>query len=216
MDIKAKKMVFLGDSITEGSGVQDKNNLYWKRFEKVYGAEVYGYGIGGTRIARQHTPSLNERSDLYFGLRVEGMEEGADIVVVFGGTNDFGHGDAAMGKMSDRTDDTFYGALHNLYTSLINKYPTALIVVMTPCHCVGDHLYYEGNIRRVGILKDYVNVIKEVAQYHSLPVLDLYSVLGINPSHEKLRELYMPDGLHPNDAAHERIFDRLRHFIETL
>ena len=59
--------------------------------------------------------------------RYKTMDPDADIIVVFGGTNDFGHGDAPLGEMSDRTVDTFYGALHTLYTSLITRYPEAPI-----------------------------------------------------------------------------------------
>ncbi len=38
------------------------------------------------------------------------MDNDADIIIVFGGTNDFGNGDAPFGEMSDRTPYTFYGA----------------------------------------------------------------------------------------------------------
>ena len=34
MELKDKKILFLGDSITEGIGVADPNNIYWKRLEQ--------------------------------------------------------------------------------------------------------------------------------------------------------------------------------------
>ena len=132
MELKGKKIAFLGDSITEGAGVSDKSNIFWNILGQQTGAQVYGYGIGGTRIARQHKPSACARWDLDFISRVDSMIDDADIVVVFGGTNDFGHGDAPFGVMSDRTNDTFYGALHVLYQKLCQRYPSAQIVVMTP------------------------------------------------------------------------------------
>ncbi|MBQ4145032.1 MAG: SGNH/GDSL hydrolase family protein [Clostridia bacterium] len=216
MEIRNKKMCFLGDSITEGAGASSIEKVYWKRFEQD-GATVKGYGIGGTRIARQQVPSSMEIYDKYFRTRVEEMDKDADIVVVFGGTNDYGHGDAAMGKMTDRTDDTFYGALHNLYTELISKYPSAQIVVITPCHRVGENkLYNESGVRNVGTLEDYVNVIIEVAGYYGIPVFDLYRQSGINPEIEIKRGLYMQDGLHPTDAGYEIIYNKLKKFIESL
>jgi GTPase SAR1 family protein len=66
--------------------------------------------------------------------RVAEMDPDADLIVVFGGTNDFGHGDAPFGDFSDRTADTFCGAIHELYVSLLEKYPTATIMVITPLH----------------------------------------------------------------------------------
>ena len=142
----------------------------------------------------------------------------ADIVVVFGGTNDFGHGDAAFGSMTDRTDKTFYGALHVLYRKLFERYPNAQLVVMTPTHRLSeeDRDWNELGIRRVGILADYVEAIRQVAEYYAIPVLDLWRVSGIQPKVDILKEKYMPDGLHPNDAGHELIANKLIGFLNTL
>ena len=83
MELKGKKIVFLGDSITEGCGVSDKKNIYWQRIGAMTGAEVYGYGIGGTRIALQQipTPEPNRHKDQHFASRVDSMIPDADIVV---------------------------------------------------------------------------------------------------------------------------------------
>ena len=217
MDIRNKKILFLGDSITEGYGPQDINNVYWKRLERGCGCTSVGFGISGTRIARQQVPSAHPREDMYFRSRVASMDETADVVVVFGGTNDYGHGDAAIGCFDDRTDDTFYGALHNLYSDLIAKYPAAQLVVMTPLHRVGENkAYNDFGVRCVGSLEDYVDIIMEVAGYYGIPVLDLHRVSGIQPENPVLREAYTPDGLHPNDAGHELLYIRLKGFLETL
>ena len=217
MDIQNKKILFLGDSITEGYGPKDYESVYWKQFAKNDGCTVCAYGIGGTRIARQQKPSVNPREDQYFRSRVEQMEADADVVVVFGGTNDYGHGDAAMGCFDDRTDDTFYGALHNLYTDLIAKYPTAQLVVMTPLHRVNENQAYNGiGVRCVGCLEDYVDVICEVAGYYGIPVLDSYRMSGLQPENPVIRETYVPDGLHPNDAGHARLYNLLKSFLQSL
>lgn len=217
MNIQNKKILFLGDSITEGYGPQDINNVYWKRLERSCGCISVGYGISGTRIARQQKPSPDPREDQYFRSRVASMDPDADVVVVFGGTNDYGHGDAAIGCFDDRTDDTFYGALHNLYADLSAKYPTAQLVVLTPLHRGEENQPYNTwGFRNVGCLEDYVNIIMEVAGYYGIPVLDLHRMSGIQPEVPALREAYAPDGLHPNDAGHELIHSRLKGFLETL
>lgn len=217
MNIQNKKILFLGDSITEGYGPQDIENVYWKRLARSCGCTSVGFGISGTRIARQQKPSPDPREDQYFRSRVAAMDEEADVVVIFGGTNDYGHGDAAMGCFDDRTDDTFYGALHKLYSDLIAKYPTAQLVVMTPLHRLGENQPYNTwGLRTVGCLEDYVDVICEVAGYYGIPVLDLHRVSGLQPEVPQLRERYMPDGLHPNDAGHALIHNRLKSFLETL
>lgn len=39
----------------------------------------------------------------------------------------------------------------------------------------------------------------------SLPVIDLYSVSGMQPNVEEQNKLYFFDGLHPNDLGHKRL-----------
>lgn len=219
MELKGKKIVFLGDSITEGVGTSSQEHTFWKVFERRTGAECFGYGIGGTRIAMQHVvPSENPAWDLYFGSRVEEMRPDADVVVVFGGTNDFGHGDAPLGEMSDRDEETFFGALHSLFLKLINKYPEAQLVVMTPLHRASesDTRFSERGLRRVGSLETYVNAISQVAAFYGIPVLDLFRTSGLQPLVPVLKEKYMPDGLHPNDAGHEKIAEKLIGFMGTI
>lgn len=219
MELKGKKINFLGDSITEGACLDDWNNVYWMRLGRETGATVRGYGIGGTRIAPRLNPERpgEEGFGQYFGSRVEAMDPDADIVVVWGGTNDFGHGDVPLGTIDDRDNTTFYGALHCLYRALWEKYPTAQIVVMTPLHRVGEHdtLNEHGNpaIAPFKVIRD---TIIEVAAYYSFPVVDLYAISNLNPELPVIRETFMPDGLHPNDAGHERIASRLLGVLKSL
>ena len=218
MDIRGKKINFLGDSITEGCGVMVPGNIYHERLAAEYElAAARNYGIGGTRIARQTKTSMYEIWDRDFVSRVDELDPDADIVVVFGGTNDFGHGDAPIGKMEDRTPDTFYGACHTLCQKLIAKFPEALIVFMTPIHRLEeDSINGDGSKEAMGTLKDYVNILKEVLEFYSIPTLDLWSCSGIQPKVDIIREKYCPDGLHPNDAGHKLIADRLAGFLKTL
>lgn len=212
MQIKNKKINFLGDSITEGVGVSAPEfkyvEVFARKFEPLL---VRNYGISGTRFAKQKNPTVsNPRFDLDFCSRVCEMDTDADIVVVFGGTNDYGHGDAPMGSFEDRTADTFYGACHTLMSSLIERFPESEIIFMTPLHRA-----HEDRANRPSLC-EFVRVIREVAEFYSLPVLDLYSMAGIQPKLEIHKEKYAPDGLHPNNAGAEKIADRLGAFLLSL
>lgn len=209
MEIKGKNVLFLGDSITEGVGTSSPENNYVSVFQRLSGANVFNYGVSGTRLAKQtidHNPDFSES----FIDRLARMNEDADIVVVFGGTNDFGHGDAPFGTFNDRTDDTYYGACHKLFTSLITKYPDARIVVLTPLHRLSENNTVK-EVRNLPTLplKAYIDALVHVAQYYSLPVIDLYSISGLQPAVEVIRQKYMPDGLHPSDAGAKRIAEIL-------
>ena len=215
--LTGKRVVFLGDSITEGVGASCPETCFVEVFKKLSGAQVFNYGIGGTRIAKQKRTSENRQLDLDFVSRVDGMTDGADYVVVFGGTNDFGHGDVPLGRLSDKTADTFYGALHELYTKLYWKYPTARIVAITPLHRLSEEEpINEIGIMRTAFLADYVKAVKAVTEKFSIPVLDLYAKSNLQPRIKPIREIYMPDGLHPSDIGHKRIAEMLFRFMQTL
>ncbi len=211
MELNGLKINFLGDSITEGVGASDREKTcFVSLMRSQYGVDARNYGIGGTRIARQKTPSENARHDLDFCGRFAEMDDDADVIIVFGGTNDFRHGDAEFGTMTDRTVETFYGALHTLYQGLVEKYPAATIVVMTPLHRLGEE-----NGRGL-TLKQYVEAIREVAEFYSLPVLDLYASSGLQPLIPIIKETYMPDGLHPNDTGYQVLANKLAAFLKAL
>ena len=216
MELKGTKINFLGDSITEGAGTSSHDKMFTMLIEREYGAICQNYGIGGTRIARQKTPT-EEKWDRDFISRVPEMDNDADIVVVFGGTNDFGHGDAPLGTMSDRTPYTFYGALHCLYTALTEKYPDVPVVILTPLHRWNeDSPKGDNKPAPVGTLKEYVNIIREVAEYYSLPVLDLFKESGLQPKIPVIQQKYVPDGLHPNDDGNAILAHKIARFLETL
>lgn len=117
MELKGKTINFLGDSITEGVGVSDiNNNRYDNRLKSLLGLKkVNNYGIGGTRIAHQYFPSEKPRYDLCFCGSAYNMDKGADVIVVYGGVNDYIHGDACFGKLKDKTPATFCGVV-DLYS----------------------------------------------------------------------------------------------------
>lgn len=213
MDIRGKKIAFLGDSITVGYGASSPDKVYWKLIEQKTGAVCRGFGINGTRIARQISPEPGATHDIkHFITRIDQIENNTDIIMILGGVNDFAHGDAPIGNMNDRADDTFYGACHLLYSELIKKFPQAEIIVITPLHCLNEANASE----KSNNLLDYVNVIIEVAAEYSLPVIDLYRTSGIQPKIDIQREMFMPDGIHPNDQGNERIAKRITSFLYNL
>ena len=224
MELKGKVINFLGDSITEGVGVADipncrYDNVLHKRFEL---AGHNNYGIGGTRLAYQESPSEKPAHDLYFLGRAHKMTSKADMVVVYGGVNDYIHGDAYFGTMDDRTPTTFCGAVWCLMDYLTTAYEGKPIVFMTPAH-----MYFKGVSDRdvsprpmkkpdAKPLQAYVDVIKARGKEFNIPVLDLFENLGIDPNNEEQREKYTVDGLHFNNEGQAFLAKALGDFIEAL
>ena len=211
MNLHGKKVSFIGDSITEGCGASEYKNCYVALFQKAYpDATIANYGVGGTRIARQHGANPELKNDHDFMERAELMQKDADLVVVFGGTNDYGHGNAVMGKLGANDPYTFYGAMNILFETLIRDNPRAKILILTPLHRLS-----EKNVNQNGyILEDYVKALREMAEEFSFPVLDLFKNSGLNPAKGTVRADYMTDGLHPNDAGYARLFELIDTFIK--
>ncbi|MBE5768059.1 MAG: SGNH/GDSL hydrolase family protein [Clostridiales bacterium] len=218
MKLEGAVINFLGDSITQACGASCEEKGYVAVLEKQFGLKkANNYGIGGTRFAKQTTPSIFEVFDLDFCQRMEEMDESADAVVVFGGTNDFGHGDAPLGVPTDRTPDTFWGACHYLMDNLLTRYPGKPIVFITPLHRFNENdPKGDGKKFSVAPLSVYRDIIMEVAQYYAIPVLDLYATSGMQPSNEACRNLLMPDGLHPSDAGHAILARKIGNYLLKL
>ena len=108
------KLAFIGDSITEGVGASSTETCYVSRVGQILGCTVLNYGIAATRIARQTTISAKHIADMDFNLRLDMVDLTADRVFVFGGTNDYGHGDAKIGNAEDTDCHTFHGAVKTL------------------------------------------------------------------------------------------------------
>lgn len=212
MELKGKIIDFLGDSITEGNGVTEVKYRYDSIIkEKCALKAIYNYGIGGTRIAHKVNPSERPIFDLCFCGRAYMLNKEADIIIVFGGTNDFSTGDAPFGKMTDKTPATFCGAVEFLMTLLKTEYPNAQIVFLTPAR-------RENDVRASGEISliDYVNAILQKGKEHNIPVLNLYEKLGINPNIPEQKAKYTTDGLHFNNDGHAVIAERVIEFLENL
>lgn len=223
MVLKEKAIAFLGDSITEGVGVADLVNRYDNVLKRECGLRAtYNYGISGTRLAHQIRPSEKPRFDLCFCGRAYDLSKDADIIVVYGGVNDYLHGDAPFGQFGDATPATFCGGVRFLMNLLKTEFADKTVVFMTPARLCYDGMTGDKPANRPSKqedarpLLDYIAIIKKTAAELHIPALDLYENLGIDPVQPDQWEAYTADGLHFNDAGHAVIARRLKDFLQGL
>ncbi len=211
MELKNKKIACLGDSITQG--LEDVNYNYVYHLAELSGATVDNFGVNATRIATRliphETPSWNDS----FLLRAERMTEDYDVIVIFGGTNDYARANPSpLGDMSSTDEHTFYGALKILYNKVLAAHPTATVVAVTPLHREKEKGYGLEGVE----LYDYVKAVREVASWYSIPVVDLWNTAGIQAQNLEVMSLYLRDGLHPTPLGAKRIADRIYAFLKAL
>lgn len=214
MELKNKIVSFLGDSITQGVGVADLENRYDNRLQKRFGFVRRNYGLSGTRLAYQSTPTLADpQFDLYFPGRAQPLPTDNDLIVVFGGTNDYGHGRAPFGNFEDRTPETYCGAIR--YLIKILKPKTKKLVFMTPIsrkECNTHPAYLSPDKKMFG---EYIDAMIKICAEEGVDVFDLFRA-GPDATVPEVCEKYFPDGLHPNDDGHEVIAKLLGDYLENL
>ena len=222
MELKGKIIDFLGDSITEGHGLTSNFNRYDRYIERTCGLKkANNYGIGGTRIAYQRHPSDKARYDLDFCGRCWNMDPSADIIVVYGGTNDYGHGDAPFGEVGDKDRTTFCGSVDHLIRTIKELYPSAVLVMVTPAHRSDDGTNPpEEKMTKHNIvgrrLEEYADAIVKIASIHGVPALNLLEKLDIDPKKPEDCEKYTFDGLHFNDEGHIALAKCIIEFLKSL
>ncbi len=217
MNLQDKTIFFLGDSITEGACAIGMENVYHQVCAEILGAKTIVDGISGTRIAPQHKPSAEPRYDNDFIKRLATHDEKADMTVVFGGVNDFLHGDAPFGNDGDDTPDTFIGAVSILCGMLKEKYGQNVAFII-PMHNIfeNDPRGERGKKPIAGkLLREYGLKVKEIAKGYGYPVLDLWDEVEFDPNLPENAELFA-DGLHPTNKGHHILGARVAKFIGNL
>ncbi len=210
MELRNKKIACLGDSITEGV---DDERRYVYHLAQLSGARVDNFGVSATRIATRlvphETPSWNDS----FLLRAERMTDDYDVIIIFGGTNDYARANPTpLGDMDSEDEHTFYGALKLLYKKVIKAHPEATVVAVTPLHREKEKDYGLEGLE----LLDYVKAVREVASLYSIPVIDLWNTAGIQAQDKEVMAVYLRDGLHPTAFGAKRIADRIYAFLKGL
>lgn len=211
------KLIFLGDSITQGIGASEYAGSFVALVEKETGAVVLNAGMGSTRIV----PSDFQWDEphwhaLDFLTRAAMLPDDCDHIFVFGGTNDYGDGDAPVGDETDTSVNTFAGAVNRLIALLTAKYGRERVVFITPCRrCSEEAHFCRVNGAYVAPFPEYVGMLKKLLENHGIRYIDLYSDPEMPKPESTSETACFRDGLHPNDRGHRHIADRVINFLEA-
>jgi|GEM_PF-3609068 len=190
---QGKQVIWLGDSITY-------SGFYIPFVIKDTGLKTLAnYGVPGQGV-RTMADKLSPAN-----------VDGADLISIFGGTNDYG-GNRSLGTIADARvdyDDSvqksfYYDVFYVLHTIFTLK-PNVQVVFSTPLKrgkVSGQSAIYPAANGAGHTLVQYVQAIKDVCSLFSVPVCDLYNESGINLYN---LSIYTSDNLHLNDAGSELV-----------
>ena len=211
-----RTLAFLGDSITAGVGT---NYAYHMYLHDRFGWACKNYGYGGSGYARSYPSTGGKMATGQEGLgvtitngnkfepndfltRIATIPTTVDALVIFGGTNDWAHGDVI--SVSD-----FITAVNNVFTYAQSYFGRIPIIVLLPIHRGNDTT---PNATTGKTLKDYCDIIKEIAVPYGIRCIDLFAESGLNPANQHNNDLYyvrddtsVSDSVHPNHYAHKMI-----------
>ena len=213
------KILFLGDSITQGVGASCEANNYVNLVGKMLHCQTRNYGVSGTRIGRQTHVNVSSLWNYDFRLRTQIMEEDADVVFVFGGTNDYGHGRLVLGSPRKRVQGTFCNELRLLIEDLCEKYGKEKLCFALPTRrfdedgvcCKGENGDEKGES-----LSEYVSAMRQIFGEYEISYIDLYEN-GIPKPITNTGDAYTVDGVHPNDNGYALIAEKIcEHLKKTF
>ena len=235
-----KKVVFLGDSITDPAQTNRPQRIYWQYLADDLGFVPHVYAVSGYQWDRVYKAARKMR---------DAMGSTADAIIIFAGTNDYMSG-IPIGEWYDVAEEevflkgktlklphrrfckdmkTFKGRINTVMDFLKTNFPDQQIVIMTPLHR-GHYALGDKNVQpeetfpnaNGKYLEDYVAALREAADIWSVPVIDLYRESGLfplNASHAKCFRYAGPkvwDKLHPNSEGHRRLAKAIAARLMTL
>ncbi len=186
---EGKKITCIGDSITYGNGGSDDGNgnkiSYCNFLGELLRANVVNQGIGGAAIA----DNWDENSLI---LRWNNIPQDSDAIIVFAGVNDY-----FIGEYGDRdTEKTFCHDAYQLLANIKYNYGCPIYVVLTyQCDAVNWESFQSHDYGK------YMNTLNDYANELGIEVIDLFHSEYLNSMDMQIKEQYMPDGIHPNDAG---------------
>ena len=209
------KISFLGDSITFGYDLENKEDRYATVLCKRLEVEEANFGITGTLMARA---GMNRNDGKSFLDRLDLVLDG-DITVIFGGTNDYFWSDTPIGD-ADSECDGFMRAVTEICQRITEHRDVKKTLIVTPYPHNGIGNFFGGNDHKHSSrhdtdeinfnghkLEDYVNVLENVAQKYGIPVLNLHKEEGFD------WKIHTSDGCHPNPAGHMWLVQKIEKAI---
>lgn len=222
-----KKMLNIGDSLSNISGNGGTGSNRWQ-YVLIKKCGIQNFTTSG---GVGYTVALyNGQTSIYETVQALTVDNDVDIVTFWGGTNDWSMG-VPIGDFDANVlaqdNTTFYGAVISCIKKLITLFPAKRIFMIgtTPrmkSDVEGDFSTRGAKNANNNTLMDFNDAVKRVAEYYSIPYIDLMHTAGItdlNYTEFLYRQTYGTGFnyyLHFTELGETRIGDTLAGFINSV
>jgi lysophospholipase L1-like esterase len=198
LHVKAKRVVFFGDSITDAGAkpggyiVKMGESLTKKGIADQY--ELIGAGIGGNKVY-----------DLYLRMDDDVLAKNPDIVFIWIGVNDVWHKQSfGTGTDADKFEKFYIAIIKKLQAKNIK------VILCTPA-AIGERTDFTNQLD--GDLNRYAQIIRNLAAANNCDLVDLRKIfleynLKNNPDNKEFGILTR-DRVHLNDQGNQLVADKM-------
>ena len=206
-ELEGITMYAMGDSYFGGSSL-GKDVTWVNKLGNKYKMNYENYGIGGSTMSDY----VLDKSPMVG--RIKRMRKSdANIILLEGGRNDRSQL-VPLGDRDSRDTKTFYGAINYMVDYFLEKYPSALIILVTAWKHSNNTSTGYSNVT-------YANVMKDIAEYRNDPrVICFYAadpaLSGVDMDDRDFRIKYCikPDDVsHLNDEGMNYVLPKIEKFI---
>jgi lysophospholipase L1-like esterase len=201
---KKKKIIFFGDSITQ-QGIEPNGyiTLLSKMLKQqgITGYQLIGAGIGGNKV-----------NDLLLRMDDDVLRKFPYMVVIFIGVNDVWHKQTkGAGTDVDRFEDVY-----NIIISKLIQSGTKVVLCTPPV--IGEK--YDGTNELDEDLNRYCNIIRNIAAYLHLPLIDIRKAFIDYEIKHNTRNaasgILTTDGVHLDDKGNELVAELMWKMIKNI
>ncbi len=220
--LAGKKVLVLGDSVSADAYGNYAKWVTVLRDEGFFPSDVLNNSQHATGFVARYTgDSADAQNDFIDRITAVTDKSSYDLVVVFGGINDYIQSIPLGGGTGETDRDTYFKpAVDYFFTYLIQNFTQARIAVLSPLRTYNVYKNTAGVYQTA-----YADYIRSVAKSYCLPVLNLTEESGFCPFVETFRNRWTlipsgytsADGVHPNrEYQQQYLAPLIKGFLQGL
>lgn len=223
-----KKVLIMGDSISSDAYGNYTKWVTVLRNEGFLPPTVVNNSQHATGFVARYTgEDANAQNDFIDRITAITDKDSYNLVVIFGGINDYIQ-NIPLGGGSGQTDrDTYFKpAVDYFFDYLVKNFVQARIVVISPLRTYNIYKNTAGGSQATGHYQtEYTDYIRTVAKNYCLPVLNLTEESGFCPFVDEFKNKWTlvpsgytsADGVHPNKEYQEQyLAPMIKGFLQQL